>query len=184
MVDVLLVAARAGDEVLFALIDTEPGPTSIPEPLRLVAANASGTVTLRFDGYGVPAARVVGEEPLADVLERDATGLRMNGSLALGLIDRCCRLLGPSPLDEELVAVRAALDVASTEALPHARAAACELALRAANALTVAHGSRAILAGEHAERLAREALFLSVFGSRPPIKADLLRRLGAASRGD
>jgi hypothetical protein len=75
------------------------------------------------------------------------------------------------------------LDAASTEALPDARAAACELALRAANALTVAHGSRAIVAGEHAQRLAREALFLAVFGSRPPIKASLLRRLGAPTGG-
>jgi hypothetical protein len=107
----------------------------------------------------------------------------MNGSLALGLIDRCCRLLGPSPLDDELIAARASLDAATTEELPDARAAASELALRASGALTVAQGSRAILAGEHAERLAREALFLSVFGSRPPIKASLLRRLGASTAG-
>jgi alkylation response protein AidB-like acyl-CoA dehydrogenase len=183
LVDVLLVTARDGDTVVSVLVDAEEAEALRAERLRLVAADASGTVTLRFDGYEVPAARVIGVEPHAAVLERDATGLRMNGSLALGLIDRCCRLLGPSPLDDELVAARSALDAAATQELPEARAAACELALRAANALTVAHGSRAILVGEHAERLAREALFLAVFGSRPPIKASLLRRLGAATDG-
>jgi hypothetical protein len=32
---------------------------------------------------------------------------------------------------------------------------------------------------QHAQRLAREALFLLVVGSRPGIKSGLLRRLGA-----
>jgi hypothetical protein len=59
------------------------------------------------------------------------------------------------------------------------RAAASELALRAAAALTVAAGSRAVRTDEHAQRLLREATFLLVFGSRPPIKASLLDRLGA-----
>lgn len=181
LVDVLLVTARDGDVVVSVLIDAVGSDDLRVERLRLVGANASGTVTLRFDGHAVPAERIVAEEPHASVLERDATGLRMNGSLALGLIDRCCRLLGPGPLDDELAAVRRELDEATTERLPEARAAACELALRASAALTVARGSRAILATEHAERLAREALFLSVFGSRPPIKASLLRRLGASA---
>ena len=54
-----------------------------------------------------------------------------------------------------------------------ARAAACELALRATAALLVSQGSTAILADQDAQRLAREALFLLVFGSRPPIKQAL-----------
>jgi hypothetical protein len=49
--------------------------------------------------------------------------------------------------------------------------------MRAAAALTVASGSRAILGGQHAQRLAREAAFLLVFGSRPPIRAALLSLL-------
>jgi len=35
----------------------------------------------------------------------------------------------------------------------------------------------------HAQRLAREAVFLLVFGSRPDIKSALLQRLGAAAPG-
>ena len=38
-------------------------------------------------------------------------------------------------------------------------------------------GSRGILAGEHPQRLAREALFLLVFGSRPAIKDRRVARL-------
>jgi len=65
--------------------------------------------------------------------------------------------------------------------MPGARAAACELALRATAALVVTQGSGAILADHDAQRLAREALFLLVFGSRPPIRealAGLLTRPG------
>ena len=38
-------------------------------------------------------------------------------------------------------------------------------------------GSRAVLPDHHAQRLVREAAFLLVFGSRPAIRAALLRRL-------
>jgi hypothetical protein len=92
---------------------------------------------------------------------------------------RCCRLLGPGPLDDELSARRAELDAAvsgDTKAMAQARAAASELAVRAAAALAVREGSRSVTSDSHAQRLAREALFLLVFGSRPPIK-DALQRL-------
>ena len=49
--------------------------------------------------------------------------------------------------------------------------------MRMAVALVVAGGARSILAQAHAQRLAREALFLLVFGSRPPIRTALLERL-------
>jgi hypothetical protein len=40
-------------------------------------------------------------------------------------------------------------------------------------------GSQSVTVDQHVQRLAREALFLLVFGSRPGIKTALLRRLGA-----
>jgi hypothetical protein len=46
--------------------------------------------------------------------------------------------------------------------------------MRAATTLTVATGARAVLRDHHAQRLVREAMFLLVFGSRPPIKSALL----------
>ena len=177
LIDVVLVAAREGDRVIRMLVDAAPGATIAAEPLDLVAANASGTVTLRFDGHRVPADRIVNEEPLDDVLARDAARLRMNGSLSLGVAGRCGRLFGPGPLDQELQATRAELDAASPAQLPAERARAAELAMRMAVALVVAGGARSILAQAHAQRLAREALFLLVFGSRPPIRTALLERL-------
>ena len=177
LIDVVLVAARDGDRVIRALVDAAPGATIVADPLDLVAANASGTVTLRFDGHRVPADRIVNEEALDAVLARDTARLRMNGSLSLGVAGRCGRLLGPGPLDEDLDATRAELDAASPAQLPAARARAAELAMRMAAALVVAGGARSILTQAHAQRLAREALFLLVFGSRPPIRAALLERL-------
>ncbi len=97
---------------------------------------------------------------------------------------RCCRLLGPGPLDDELAACRERLDAALTTdvtAMAQARAAASELAVRAAAALAVAHGSKSITADAQAQRLAREAVFLLVFGSRPAIKSALLRQFGATA---
>ena len=176
-VDVALVTARIDDTVVSTLVDTRGSPSLQVEHLRLVGANASGTVTLRFRDHLVPSERIVGAEPLADVLARDAEGLRLNGSLALGVAARCCRLMGPTSFDEQLITVRRTLDEASTEGLPEARAAASVLAMRAATALTVAHGSRSILIDQHPQRLAREALFLLVFGSRPPIRTELLRMI-------
>jgi alkylation response protein AidB-like acyl-CoA dehydrogenase len=157
MIDTLYVAARDGDTIVFALLDAVAGPAVSVTPLELVAVQASRTVHLRFAGYFVPDERVTGTMPLADWPARDAAGLRRNGSLALGVAARCCRLIGPGPLDAELDAARAALDSGADVAA--ARAVAAELALRAAAALTVTTGSRAVLAGEHAQRLVREATF-------------------------
>jgi alkylation response protein AidB-like acyl-CoA dehydrogenase len=173
LIDVVMVAARAGDEVVRGLVEAEPGPTLEVEPLRLVAANASGTVTVRFRDHVLPADRIVNTEPHADVLARDAASLRTNGSLALGVAERCRMLIGSGELDDEVAARRSELDAATPETLPAARARASELALRAAAALVVAEGARSILIERHAQRLAREALFLLVFGSRPAIRAAL-----------
>ena len=131
-----------------------------------------------------PAERLAGQEPFdpAEGLRPDR--LRINGSLALGLAGRCARLLGPGPLDDEIAACRKRLDEAVTAdaaAMAEARAAASELAVRATAALAVRDGSRSVAVDQHAQRLAREALFLLVFGSRPGIKSALLRRFGASA---
>ncbi|MCW2581931.1 MAG: uncharacterized protein JWQ53_721, partial [Klenkia sp.] len=61
--------------------------------------------------------------------------------------------------------------------LPAARAAAAALAHRASGLLAVVTGSRSVGRGHPAERLAREALFLLVFGSRPTIRTALMDHL-------
>lgn len=178
MIDTVHAAARDdSDTVVYALLDAQTGPTLTVERLDLVAVNASRTVLLRFDGHFVPEERVVRTVPHAEVLAADPAGLRFNGSLSLGLVDRCRRLIGPSPLDRELDATRVQLDAATVDQMPAARAAASELALRAAATLAVTAGARAVLRDQHAQRLMREATFLLVFGSRPAIRDALLARL-------
>lgn len=181
-INVLLVSARGPDDTIATLVVDaveQPGLTIARQ--HLAAVHASATVRLDFAELLVPADRLVGLAPFSPAVSLGGPGLRVNGSLALGLAGRCCRLLGAGPLDDELDACRERLDAADPRAMPSARAAASELALRAAAALAVHDGSRSITTEQHAQRLAREALFLLVFGSRPGIRTDLLRRFGAVA---
>jgi alkylation response protein AidB-like acyl-CoA dehydrogenase len=179
LIDVVVIAARGpGDTIVRLIMDAEPAPGLTVTRQRLVAADASVTVRLDFDGVTIPAGRFLGQAPFDPAAGSDLRGLRMNGSLALGVTSRCCRLLGPGPLDAELDACRTRLDqAADSDAMFQARAAASELAVRASAALVVHAGSGSITLDQHPQRLSREAMFLLVFGSRPPIKAALLRRL-------
>ena len=185
LIDLLLVQARGPqDSTVTVILDAAAQPGLTVTRQRLVAVNASVTVRLGFDGVGVPAERFVSQVPFdpAEGLRPDR--MRINGSLALGLVSRCCRLLGPGPLDAELAACRERLDQAITAdatAMAQARADASELAVRATAALAVRDGSRSVTVDQHPQRLAREALFLLVFGSRPGIKSALLRRFGASA---
>ncbi|MCW6008843.1 acyl-CoA/acyl-ACP dehydrogenase [Micromonospora sp. CPCC 205371] len=96
MIDVLHTAARdENDMIVWSLVDAVPGPTLSVRPLRLVAADASSRVEVRFAGHFVPAERVTGTLPFADWPARDAAGLRMNGSFALGVAGRCVTLMSP-----------------------------------------------------------------------------------------
>jgi alkylation response protein AidB-like acyl-CoA dehydrogenase len=177
-IDVLQLAARGPDDTLvWLLVDATDGPGLTVERQRLVAVDASVTVRLDFAGFEVPGERLLAVGPYDPAASSAAEVLRVNGSLALGVAGRCCRMLGPCPLDEELAWCRRWLDEAGTDGMPAARAAASDLALRAAAALVVHAGSGSILREEHPQRLAREALFLLVFGTRPGIRASLLERL-------
>jgi alkylation response protein AidB-like acyl-CoA dehydrogenase len=187
LIDLVQVLARGPDDTVVSLImdaAAQPGLTVTRQ--RLSAVDASVTVQLGFDGVVIPPGRFVDQVPFDPAATLQPAGLRINGSLALGLARRCCRMLGPGPLDDEVTTCRARLD-AALEAGPgpmaDARAAASELALRAAAALAVRDGSRAVTVDQHAQRLAREAVFLLVFGSRPRIKSALLERLGAVPSG-
>lgn len=177
-IDTLHAAARDPDDnVVWGLLDVTAAAALSAEPLDMIAVMASRTVRANFHKYFVPSDRITGSMPMADWQVRDAAGLRSNGSLALGVAGRCCALIGPSPLDGELIRAREALDTATVQAMPTARATAAELAVRAAAALMVASGSRSILASSQAQRLAREATFLLVFATRPAIKEQLSRLL-------
>jgi alkylation response protein AidB-like acyl-CoA dehydrogenase len=171
MIDTVYLAARDADDVVhFLLLDAVAGETLAVRRQDLVAAHASRTVTVRFTGHRVPGDRLVSTQPYDEWARSDASGSALNGFLALGVARRCCRLLGPTSLDARLDACRAGLLAADAATTPAARAAASELAWRAAARLAVRTGSRAVLRDGPAGRLVREAAFLLVFGSRPPIR--------------
>lgn len=178
-IDLLYATSRStGNSVVCSLLDATEGSTLTVRPLRMVAANATGTVEAKFTHHFAPQERIVSTEPYVPAPTYDGGG-RINGSLSLGVAARCCHMIGPGPLDEELIARRDQLDAATDEIMAEARAAATELALRAAAALSVHAGSSALLLDHHPQRLLREAMFLLNFGTRPAIRSKLLRRLNA-----
>lgn len=176
-IDVIRVAARHGEDIVWTLVDVAPGPALQAEPLELAAVNASGTVTLRFERCTVPEDRVILIEPFEAWRARDREGLRLNGSHALGVAGRCVRLLGDAARTDDssaVSAIRSELDHATAETLPHARARASRLAMRLAERLVITGGGGSVLLSNHAQRLAREALFLLVFGQTPVIRQQQL----------
>jgi alkylation response protein AidB-like acyl-CoA dehydrogenase len=180
MIDVVHTAGRDDQDMLiWALIDARASNSVIVEPLRMFAAQASRTVTLRFTRHFVPRERVTAIQPHAEYVKGDAESLRFNGCLACGVAGRAISMLGDDghTLADELQVARTTLHQASPQNVPAARAATSELALRATTALAVHHGSRSILVDSHAQRLVREATFLLLFGSRPAIRAALLDQL-------
>ena len=173
-IDVIRVAARHGADIVWTLVDVPQAPALRADALELAAVNASGTVTLRFDGLDVPADRVITIEPFEEWRVRDREGLRLNGSHALGVAARCCRLLDDPDGLQRVDRARAELDAATADTLPRARAGAARLAMDCAERLVITGGGSSILMGNHAQRLAREALFLLVFGQTPAIRAQQL----------
>jgi alkylation response protein AidB-like acyl-CoA dehydrogenase len=176
-IDVDHAAARAADgDIVWLLVDAAAGPSVRVEPLSLAALNATGTVRVTFDQLPVPAERVTGKHPAGGGTPPEV--LRMHAALALGVAARCGQLLGPGPLDAELTALRAELDQLGPGTAA-ARAAAGELALRAAAAVMTTEGSRSLLVADHGQLLARDALFTLVYALRPESRTALLATLAA-----
>jgi alkylation response protein AidB-like acyl-CoA dehydrogenase len=182
LIDVVHVAALDDTEtVLFLMMDAVPSETLQVQLHDLVAARASRTVTLTFTNHLVPADRFTGSQPFADWQRSEAPGSALNGALALGVATRCRKLLGDDTtarqLHSEIDACRATLVKADATSTPAARAAASELAMRAAATLMIHTGSRSVLTDNPAQMLLREAGFLLVFGTRPLIRDALLARV-------
>lgn len=192
LADVFAVAARAGDQVVFFLVDgvTPPPGAHASAPLALAAMNASATVRLRFDGVVVPEAGVISVQPHARWQASDRVTSARPRPPAFGVARTCCRLLGDPALDSELADCRhhayALLDEERADdehlaALVRARAWSCELAVRAATALVVAGGGRSILRSDPAQRLLREAAFFAIQAQTSDLRAATLARLQARS---
>ncbi|MGH3929393.1 MAG: acyl-CoA dehydrogenase family protein [Pseudonocardiaceae bacterium] len=190
IIDLLVVSARdAEDEslIISGLIDPEAGGGITVEELHLVAAQGSNTVRLSFEGYFLPVERVVARISHADFVANQQVSSRLNGSLALGVVGRCVRMIDEAGQPDVAARLRAEQDVirdrldaglADPPTLPAARAAASELAYRVAGALVVTVGSTGILVRQHAQRLVREATFTLVAAGRPEIKKALLDLFG------
>jgi alkylation response protein AidB-like acyl-CoA dehydrogenase len=191
VIDALQVSARdvESDDVVAGIIEAhaQPGITAV-EPLELVAADASRTVSLTVDGLVVPDERVVSRVPRPAFQANQVFGSRINGTLPIGLARRCAQLLDEGGQADaaarvlaECDAVRARLDagLGDMALLLQARADGAELAVRAASALVVAGGGPSLLRGAQAQLLARNAVFTLVAASRPELKQLLLQRFAA-----
>ncbi len=182
-IDAVLVAAHDADRLVWMLISATEARRLSSRRLRLAAVDSSVTVELHFDGHAV------GDEHVVEVIGYDEwhafyrQGLRTNGALMLGVASRALTLLGPSPLDDEVDAAREALHAADVNDMAECRAQIGYVGIRATSALVSAVGGRAITVAHHAQRLAREALFLLVQGQTADIRAGHLRRLGATEPG-
>ncbi len=161
------------------MLPADEAPTLTSQRLRLAAVDSSVTVELHFDGHAVGDDEVLEIIEYGDWLSFYRQGLRTNGALMLGVASRALGLLGPSPLDGELDAARRALYAAEVDEMPECRAQVGHVGIRATSALVSSVGGRAITLAHHAQRLAREALFLLVQGQTAEIRAGHLRRFGA-----
>ncbi|WP_330251994.1 acyl-CoA/acyl-ACP dehydrogenase [Nocardia sp. NBC_00565] len=187
LVDIIGVMARAADDenaLISVLVPAESGPAVHAEPLPLIAADASNTVTLTVDGLMVPDSAVENRISLRNFHATFILAAWRNGALALGLVRRCLGELADLGVDTTALAaesarIRTELDdaLSGQSDIYVARARASELAVRAAAALVTAIGSAAVTRGNRAERSLREATFTLVFGSRPAIRTALLDRL-------
>jgi len=179
-IDLIHTAARSDDgRLVWALIDASESETLTIHRLDLAALNATATVRTDLREHPVPDERVTSVSPYTEGSPPPEL-LRIHAALPLGVAARCCALLGPTPLDEELLRLRAELDRLDPASMQVSRGASGELAMRAAAALAVATGSRSLVRTEHAQRLVREALFGLVYALRPGSRQALLERLGLA----
>nr|WP_042180556.1 acyl-CoA dehydrogenase family protein [Kibdelosporangium sp. MJ126-NF4]CEL14445.1 probable acyl-CoA dehydrogenase [Kibdelosporangium sp. MJ126-NF4]CTQ88810.1 probable acyl-CoA dehydrogenase [Kibdelosporangium sp. MJ126-NF4] len=186
IVDVIQLSGNAGDAIVNVLVDAKGFDA---REYELVSLQATATVRLKFEKVFVPDSNVVGEVPVAQFLATQHVGARLNGALPTGLALRCVRLLEElgraetaAAFAQQITTIRTGLDagLADPGTMFAARAAASELAYRAAGAVVVAEGAAGVVVGGHGQRLVREALFTLVAGSRAPMKDALLDVLSAS----
>lgn len=177
-IDLLLAAARHGDDIVWSLIDATEQPTLTANQPQIAVINSTQTVELTYRAHPVPTDRVTQVIARTEWLAGYRRGLRDNGAFPLAVARRACQLLESENLERRLIEHRQALDEADTATIEQERAKAALFAVHATTALVTATGGRAVMVTEHAQRLHREAMFLLVQGQTPRIKAEILNRLG------
>lgn len=180
--DFIVAAARVpnGEPVVFAL-PTDLRGVTIGQNLPLAALTAAHTSAVHCAGVRLDKSQLL-TGPAADAMGGKSRGVRVSQAFAaLGLTVAALRLIGQidysgawaahEALSCELAAVRKLVaDVNAAEspdakAVPAARAALNDLALRATHTAVTLHKGSALRVDHPAQRLAREALFLLVWSS-------------------
>ena len=201
LADLLLLGGLSPDgEVVLALLPAvpQPGLTASP-PMRLAAMQGTATVQLTLAGLQVADADVAQVTPAAPWLEADRLTTANVTPAVYGLVHEVVRRLAETAerrhdrtaaeLADRLGEEGAELRRAAYALIDHVpaqdqvedrlalRAAALELAVRAATALVTATGGGAMSLEAAPQRLAREALFYLVQAQTPPVREATLRRL-------
>jgi isovaleryl-CoA dehydrogenase len=189
MIDVVGVTAydQLNDSTVTFLVSAAGGRGLSHEPLHLAAANASRTVSLKFDGLAVADSNVMHVQrkslskqgPMSTI---DRAIVRINGSLALGLSSRCLTALDElgqnnQALTDGFINLRKSLNEAVTDTridIHEVRAQVCRFAVDVSAYFTAVAGSKAVRRGGLAERTAREANFALVCTATAEIRAHLL----------
>jgi alkylation response protein AidB-like acyl-CoA dehydrogenase len=183
------VAARLDDQVVFFLMEPTSGVHASP-PLALAAMNASSTVRLAFDGLYVPDADVLSVTSFDEWLAKDRVATALPNPAPFGIAARCIRLIGDTPLADELAECRArsyaladagGTDDAHLAAMVDARAHSLELAVRCATALVTSTGGRSMGLDHPGQRLLREAAFFLIQAQTPALRRATLAQLAPRS---
>jgi alkylation response protein AidB-like acyl-CoA dehydrogenase len=161
-------------------------------PLELAAMTVTQTVTLEVDGLFIPDSEVVDIHPASWIRDNDRIAIALQSPLALGCAQAAIDVVraqnkpaataAADRLQKELDGVRdeayrAMEENADVEKGLKARAAAIELAGRAAHAAVVAAAGAGNLMSHAAQRVYREALAFSVLALSAPIQEAALRKL-------
>ncbi|MEO6205470.1 MAG: acyl-CoA dehydrogenase family protein, partial [Mycobacteriales bacterium] len=191
--DVFLLGGLSPDgELVLSLLEARDQPgLQASEQLQLAAMQATATVQLHLDGLFVADADVVEVTDAAAWLLADAAKSANVVPAVFGLLRTILDLLAPTApelaqrMTDEGARIRTEAyrlidEVRSGEQVERRlelRAEAIELAVRAATALVVASGGRAMSLSAAPQRLLREAAFHTVQAQTAPVRAATLRHL-------
>jgi len=186
LADVFLVGAVNGEQVVWMLSPLTEMDGVTAQALDLVAMRGTSTVSVHLDGVFVDDGDVVLVEPLDEWRANDAERTADVSPAVFGVTSECVRRLADvgSAFAGQVDELRARAYGLQDQQGPRAeriavRAQAHALALRASAALVAAGAGRSMLAGNPAQRLAREALFLLIQGQDAEIRAAQISALSA-----
>ncbi len=177
-----------------------PAGMHVDPPLRLLAMGGTHTRPVTFTGVRIDDACVSSVQPVDAWVERDRRTVSDAGPAIFGVIRGAVGDLAALSHQQEAVelaeeisargrALRSrAYALADADADPaerrEVRAAALDLAARAAQAVVVARSGGAMLTGTSAERRVREAMFLQVQAQTADVRAAQLRLIRTGIEAD